>query len=153
MADGMDYDTAHEESSRLERHYRKERMARLVRDAPLHTALAIEARRTAEARSWRAELDRLETSYREVHALPSPAQARHHVTTAGYQWGRLIALTRSSTSTIVVMHRLEIERMTHVVGASVATRERTQTVSMLEQREDRCRVVIVMIDKTSSRER
>lgn len=44
------------------------RMVRLVRDPALRQALAVEARRTAEARSWRAELDRLEESYREVCA-------------------------------------------------------------------------------------
>jgi len=41
-------------------------MVRLVRDSSLRQTLAIEARRTAEVRSWRAELDRLEDSYREV---------------------------------------------------------------------------------------
>lgn len=44
----------------------KECMVRLVRDASLRETLALEARHTAEARSWRAELDRLEDSYREV---------------------------------------------------------------------------------------
>jgi glycosyltransferase involved in cell wall biosynthesis len=44
----------------------KERMVRLYRDRPLRNALAAEARRTAETRSWVAELDRLEESYREV---------------------------------------------------------------------------------------
>jgi len=46
----------------------KERMVRLVRDPQLRRALALEARQTAEARSWQCELDRLEQSYREVHA-------------------------------------------------------------------------------------
>jgi glycosyltransferase involved in cell wall biosynthesis len=46
----------------------KERMVRLVREPTLRRALAIEARRTAEGRSWQCELDRLEQSYREVHA-------------------------------------------------------------------------------------
>lgn len=46
----------------------KERMVRLVREPALRRALAAEARRTAEARSWQCELDRLEESYREVDA-------------------------------------------------------------------------------------
>jgi phosphatidylinositol alpha 1,6-mannosyltransferase len=42
------------------------RMVRLVRDSALRQRLSIGARRTAETRSWRCELDRLEESYREV---------------------------------------------------------------------------------------
>jgi glycosyltransferase involved in cell wall biosynthesis len=42
------------------------RMVELVRNPGLRQALALEARRTAETRSWQAELDRLEESYREV---------------------------------------------------------------------------------------
>jgi glycosyltransferase involved in cell wall biosynthesis len=42
------------------------RMVELVRNPALRQTLAVNARRTAEARSWRAELDRLEESYREV---------------------------------------------------------------------------------------
>jgi glycosyltransferase involved in cell wall biosynthesis len=45
----------------------KERMVQLVRDRMVCSRLAVEARRTAEARSWRVELDRLEESYREIH--------------------------------------------------------------------------------------
>ena len=44
----------------------KQRMVQLYRDPSLHRVLAADARRTAEQRSWRAELDRLEESYREV---------------------------------------------------------------------------------------
>ena len=44
----------------------KQQMVRLYRDPVLRRALAAEARRTAEGRSWRAEMDRLEVSYREV---------------------------------------------------------------------------------------
>jgi glycosyltransferase involved in cell wall biosynthesis len=43
-----------------------QQMVRLYRDPALRRALAAEARRTAEARSWRTEMDRLEQSYREV---------------------------------------------------------------------------------------
>lgn len=43
-----------------------QRMVQLYRDTALRRQLAAEARRTAERRSWRAELDRLEESYREV---------------------------------------------------------------------------------------
>ena len=43
-------------------------MVRLVREPVLRRRLAVVARRTAEARSWQCELDRLEQSYREVHA-------------------------------------------------------------------------------------
>jgi hypothetical protein len=46
----------------------KEGMVRLVREPVLRRRLAVAARRTAEARSWQCELDRLEQSYREVHA-------------------------------------------------------------------------------------
>jgi len=46
----------------------KERMVRLARDPALRRSLALAARRTAEGRSWQCELDRLEQSYREVHA-------------------------------------------------------------------------------------
>ncbi|HEY2374935.1 MAG TPA: glycosyltransferase family 1 protein [Gemmatimonadaceae bacterium] len=46
----------------------KQGMVRLVREPGLPRGLAAEARRTAEARSWEHELDRLEDSYREVHA-------------------------------------------------------------------------------------
>ena len=46
----------------------KNGMVRLVREPGLRHTLATEARRTAEARSWQHELDRLEESYREVHA-------------------------------------------------------------------------------------
>ena len=45
----------------------KEGMVRLVREPVLRRRLAVAARRTAEARSWQCELDRLEQSYREVH--------------------------------------------------------------------------------------
>jgi glycosyltransferase involved in cell wall biosynthesis len=45
-------------------------MRRLLDDAALRTALRAGARRTAETRSWRAELDRLDQSYREVLAAP-----------------------------------------------------------------------------------
>lgn len=45
-------------------------MRRLLDDAALRTALRAGARRTAETRSWRAELDRLDQSYREVLAPP-----------------------------------------------------------------------------------
>jgi glycosyltransferase involved in cell wall biosynthesis len=44
----------------------KDAMVRLVREPGLRGTLAAEARRTAEARSWQHELDRLEESYREV---------------------------------------------------------------------------------------
>ena len=44
----------------------KEQMVRLVRDPALRQDLAAGARHTAEQRSWRVELDRLEVSYREV---------------------------------------------------------------------------------------
>lgn len=43
-----------------------QRMVQLFRDGALRRELAAEARRAAEQRSWRAELDRLEQSYREV---------------------------------------------------------------------------------------
>ena len=46
----------------------KENMVRLVREPVLRRRLAVAARRTAETRSWQCELDRLEQSYREVHA-------------------------------------------------------------------------------------
>jgi hypothetical protein len=46
----------------------KDAMVRLVREAGLRRSLAASARRTAEARSWQCELDRLEESYRDVHA-------------------------------------------------------------------------------------
>jgi glycosyltransferase involved in cell wall biosynthesis len=42
------------------------RMVRMVREPSIRSRLAAEARRTAEARSWRYELDQLEESYREV---------------------------------------------------------------------------------------
>jgi glycosyltransferase involved in cell wall biosynthesis len=44
-----------------------ERMVRLYREPALRRDFGIAARATAEARSWRVELDRLEESYREVH--------------------------------------------------------------------------------------
>jgi phosphatidylinositol alpha 1,6-mannosyltransferase len=43
-----------------------EALATLVRDRALGAALAAGARRTAEAMSWEAELDRLDASYREL---------------------------------------------------------------------------------------
>jgi hypothetical protein len=46
----------------------KQQMIRLYRDPALRRALANGARRAAERRSWHAELDRLEESYREVNA-------------------------------------------------------------------------------------
>jgi len=44
-----------------------ERMVRLYREPVLRRNFSVAARATAETRSWRAELDRLEDSYREVH--------------------------------------------------------------------------------------
>lgn len=44
-------------------------MRRLLDDASLRARLRIGARQTAESRSWRAELDRLDLSYREVLAM------------------------------------------------------------------------------------
>jgi glycosyltransferase involved in cell wall biosynthesis len=44
-------------------------MARVARDAALRSGLATGARTWAESHSWRAELDRLDASYREVLAL------------------------------------------------------------------------------------
>jgi glycosyltransferase involved in cell wall biosynthesis len=43
-----------------------EAMRRLLQDPTLRRRLAVGARRTAERRSWSAELDRLDASYREV---------------------------------------------------------------------------------------
>lgn len=53
------------------------RMVRLARDPELARILAGEARRTAERRSWRVELDRLEESYREVYC--SRARSEHRL--------------------------------------------------------------------------
>jgi glycosyltransferase involved in cell wall biosynthesis len=49
-------------------HACREAMHRLIRDAACRTALQQGARRTAEARSWEREVDRLDASYREVMA-------------------------------------------------------------------------------------
>jgi len=47
-----------------------EAMARMMRDTALRRRLAHGARAWAETKSWRAELDRLDTSYREVISAP-----------------------------------------------------------------------------------
>lgn len=49
-----------------------EMMVRLAIDPQLHQRLAVNARRTAEALTWEAELDRLEESYRDVGASVIP---------------------------------------------------------------------------------
>ena len=54
-------------------------MVRLVMNPDLRDKLALGARHTAEGLNWEAELDRLDTSYREIcalrHAVPAPEQA------------------------------------------------------------------------------
>lgn len=47
-------------------------MSRLLTDSSLRAALRVGARDTAERMSWRAELDRLDRSYREVLAAAPP---------------------------------------------------------------------------------
>jgi glycosyltransferase involved in cell wall biosynthesis len=71
-----------------------EAMARIVRDDQLNSRLKLGARKWAEGKSWRAELDRLERSYLDVLEFARSATARDR-SPSPYRGGRHHGAARS----------------------------------------------------------